>query len=64
MGYPPEKIMIELRTYDVYITEIVDKQTNEKKEVVRLKSSLAFDETFISELKLEGVKKYIDENED
>lgn len=56
--------MIELRPYDLFITEVEDKKNGGKNEVVRLKASLAFDVTFIEELRKQGVKKYIEQDED
>lgn len=55
--------MIELRPYDLYI-KLVNTQDGEK-EVVAIKNSLAFDESFIADLKEKGVKTYIQqENEE
>lgn len=53
-----EKVL-ELSKFDVYIAEVGDRDSGLKKEVIRLKSDIAFDETIIEELKQKGVKKYI-----
>jgi len=56
--------MIELRPYDLFITEVEDKKKGGKSEVVRLKANLAFDVTFIEDLRKQGVKKYNEQDED
>lgn len=55
---------IELKSRDLYITDVEDKKNGGKQEVVRLKASVAFDEAFIEECKMEGVKKFIYQDEE
>lgn len=49
---------IEFRPQDLMI-----KDTNNGDEVVNIRSSLAFDPEFIAEMKANGVKKYIQQEE-
>jgi len=52
-----QKKCMQLRAYDLFITDYKDKE-GVQKEVVRIRSSIAFDESFIEECRKEGVRKY------
>ncbi len=55
--------MINLKSYDLFISEFDEKDDNgnttgERQEVVRIDSRLAFNKQFIQECKDAGVKKW------
>lgn len=56
-------MLIELMPRDLFIAEYIDKKTGNKNKVVRLRSNVAFDEDFIEEMKLKGVKEVIEQEE-
>jgi len=52
---------IELRPTDLYIKDIEIR--GEIREVINLRNSLAFDEDFIAEMRGNGVRKFVPEDE-
>lgn len=52
---------IELRTQDLFIKDVQTKEG--MREVINLRGSLAFDEDFIQEMKANGVRKFIEEED-
>lgn len=55
---------ITLRSSDLTITEVLDNESGNMVEVVRIKGGVAFDEDFITECKNNGVKKWVKDKEE
>jgi len=53
---------IELRSNDLYIKDVETK--NGIVEVINLRNTLAFDQDFIEEMKTNGVRKFVPEEEE